>query len=414
MKKPNVSNTHCLAALDIGTSKIAMVLGQLHPDGNIEILTACTAPSKGLKKGVVINIEDAVDSIQRVITETEVLTEITVNTVCVGIAGSHIHSVNCEGMAPIQESEVSQNDVSRAIETAQAMQLPADQVVLHVLPRDFAVDSQKDIKNPIGMSGYRLSANVHMVTGGINPIENVRKCVKRCGLEISGIVLEQLASSLSVLDEDEKELGVCLIDIGGGTSDIAVFNRGAVTHTSVIPVGGDHVSNDISVTLRTSAKNAETIKTQYGCALERLVGSEETIEVPGIAGRPAKPMKRQALARVIESRYEELFDLVKKRLLKEHLDDLAVAGVVVTGGGSKIEGVCELAENVLDMPVRLGRPQQDKFRGVFETVNNPIYATGLGLLVFAADALEQSKQSVHRSRVKNAWKRISNWFERNF
>ena len=414
MKNPTISDKHYLAALDIGTSKIAMILGQLQADGSIEILIACTTPSKGLKKGVVINIEDAVKSIQAVITETEMLTDVTVDTVCVGISGSHINSMNCEGMAPIQEDEVSQSDINRAIETAKAIQLPADQMVLHVLPRSFAIDDQKDIKKPIGMSGYRLLANVHMVTGGINPIENVRKCVKRCGLKISDIVLEQLASGRSVLSEDEEELGVCLIDIGGGTSDIVVFTHGAVAHTSVIPVGGDHVSNDISVALRASAKNAEEIKIQYGCALEKLVGSEETIEVPGIAGRPARQMRRQALARVVELRYAELFDLVKRHLREEYLNELAVTGVVVTGGGSKMEGVCELAENVLDMPVRLGRPLQDRFLGVFETVNNPIYATGLGLLLFATDSLEESREFVAKNKIKNAWERVTDWLERNF
>ena len=414
MKNTRMLDQPYITALDIGTNKIAMIVGKIQKDNNIEIISACTTPAKGMKKGVVINIEDAVDSIQNVLSETEIISELNIESVYVGIAGSHINSFNCEGMAPIQESEVSQNDVKRATETAQAMQLPADQMILHVLSRDFAIDDQNDIKNPIGMSGYRLLANVHMITAGINPVENVKKCVKRCQLKVEEVVLEQLASSLAVLDEDEKELGVCLVDIGGGTSDIAVFNRGAVVHTSVIPIGGDHVTNDISVVLRSPVRDAEGIKINYGCALESLVRDDETIEVPGIAGRPSRPLARSALARVIEMRYRELFELIKQHLKKNKLDDLAVTGIVLTGGSSKIEGACELATESLGVPVRLGRPQADKFCGVFETVNNPIYATGLGLLLHAAESLKDSRKTKQHQGIKSVWHSIVGWLKHNF
>ncbi len=403
-----------IVALDIGTSKIAAIAGRVRDDATVEILAVGMTPSQGLKKGVIVNIEQAVESIQAAIKEVEIMAEIPVSSVCVGVTGDHIKSLNGDGVAPIKDDEVTQYDVDRAIETAQAIQLPVDQTILHVLPRDFRIDDQQDIKDPIGMSGYRLHANVHIVTGGVHPIENIKKCVKRCGLEVVDIVLEQIASSLSVLIDDERELGVCLVDIGGGTSDIAVFDKGAAVYTSVIPIGGDHVTHDVTVTLRTPTKNAEEIKLQYGCALESLARENETVEVPGVAGRLASRSERRLLVKVIEMRYEELFEFVVRELKRNGLEQIPVTGIVLTGGGSKIEGVTELAEKVFNAPVRIGRPQQEKIIGLTEVINNPIHATGVGLLLYVNGLLEQHKMIDEGTGIGKAWHKLSNWVSQNF
>jgi len=307
-----------LTALDIGTSKVAVIVGDVVGD-DIEILSVGSCLSKGMKKGVVINIEEMVDSIRRAVEEAELMAECKVSSVYVGVAGSHIQSLNCHGAAPIRDGEVSRADIGNAIETAQAIQIAGDQQVLHILPRDFTIDGEQGIKDPIGMSGYRLEATVHLITGGAHPIQNIAKCVRRCGLEVASFVLEPIASSLAVLTPDERELGVCLVDIGGGTTDIAVFTRGAVVHTAVIPIAGDHVTNDIAVTLRTPTKSAEEIKLKYGFALKRHADESETVEVPGLsAEKPATRIRRQMLAEIIEPRYEELFSLVRRELERHH------------------------------------------------------------------------------------------------
>ena len=401
-----------LVALDIGTSKTAAIVGRTREVDGIEVLGIGTCPSSGLKRGVVINIEETVNSIRTAVEEAELMSELAISEVHVGVSGSHVRSFSCEGMAPIKDNEVSQVDIERAIETAQAMQLPADQRVLHVLPRDFSIDGQGGIKNPVGMSGYLLHANVHMVTGEVHPINNVVKCVKRCNLEIADIVLEQIASARAVLDSDESELGVCLLDIGGGTTDIAVFSKGTVTHSAVIPIAGDHVTNDIAVTLRTPTKNAEEIKLKYGCALRQFAGEEETIEVPSIADRPSTRLRRRSLAEVIQPRYEELFNLVREELEEKGLDSLTVAGFVLTGGSSKIEGVTELAADVFSAPVRVGRPGNG-FSGLTEMVKNPVYATGTGLLRFAGETSPAAARDLH-SGFSALWKGARNWFQRNF
>ena len=408
------SEERILVALDIGTSKVAAIVGKVTEDNKIEVLGIGTCPSSGLKRGVVVNIEETVESIHSAVEEAELMAEIRIGEVYVGISGKHIKSFNCEGMAPIKDNEVGQLDIDRAIETAQAMQLPADQRVLHVLPRDFSIDGQPGIKNPIGMSGYRLHANVHMVTGEVHPINNIIKCVRRCKLEIADIVLQQIASGQAVLDADESELGVCMLDIGGGTTDIAVFSKGTVTHTVVIPIGGDHVTNDIAVTLRTPTKHAEEIKLKYGCALKQFAGEDETIEVESIAGRPPTRLRRRSLAEVIQPRYEELFNLVRKELREKALEDLTVAGFVLTGGSSKIEGILELAESVFNAPVRIGRPQ-DNIKGLLDIVNNPIYATGIGLLHFAVETSPATGRSGELGiGVGSVWGKFKNWFQRNF
>ena len=402
-----------LVSLDIGTSKTAVIVGAVTAD-DIEVLGVGTCPSSGLKKGVVVNIEETVDSIRRAVEEAELMSEMRIGAVHVGISGSHVRSFSCEGMAPIKDGEVSQLDIERAIETAQAMQLPADQRVLHVLPKDFSVDGQKDIKNPVGMSGYRLHANVHMVTGEKHSIDNVTKCVKRCNLDIEDIVLEQVASAQAVLGDDERDLGVCLLDIGGGTTDIAVFSKGTIAHTMVIPIAGDHVTNDIAVTFRTPTKSAEEIKMKYGCAMKQFAGEEETIEVMSVAGRPPTSLRRRSLAQVIQPRYEELFALVLENLKEQGMDTLTVAGFVLTGGSARIEGVVELAESVFNAPVRVGKPHAG-ITGLTDVVNNPIYATGVGLLCHAAAVSELADRGRQfHPDFGSIWGRFRRWFQENF
>jgi len=402
-----------LTALDIGTSKVAVIVGDVVGD-DIEILSVGSCLSKGMKKGVVINIEEMVDSIRRAVEEAELMAECKVSSVYVGVAGSHIQSLNCHGAAPIRDGEVSRADIGNAIETAQAIQIAGDQQVLHILPRDFTIDGEQGIKDPIGMSGYRLEATVHLITGGAHPIQNIAKCVRRCGLEVASFVLEPIASSLAVLTPDERELGVCLVDIGGGTTDIAVFTRGAVVHTAVIPIAGDHVTNDIAVTLRTPTKSAEEIKLKYGFALKRHADESETVEVPGLsAEKPATRIRRQRLAGIIEPRYEELFSLVRRELERHHFEDVVVSGIVLTGGSAKLEGVAELAEGVFQMPVRIGRPAA--VEGFPSISRDPVHATGLGLLRYAADmGSAGGAEQRHAGRVKNTWLKAKAWLQENF
>jgi len=402
-----------LTALDIGTSKVAVIVGDVVGD-DIEIRSVGSCLSNGMKKGVVINIEEMVDSIRRAVEEAELMAECKVSSVYVGVAGSHIQSLNCHGAAPIRDGEVSRADIGNAIETAQAIQIAGDQQVLHVLPRDFTIDGEQGIKDPIGMSGYRLEATVHLITGGAHPIQNIAKCVRRCGLEVESFVLEPIASSLAVLTPDERELGVCLVDIGGGTTDIAVFTRGAVVHTAVIPIAGDHVTNDIAVTLRTPTKSAEEIKLKYGFALKRHADESETVEVPGLsAEKPATRIRRQMLAEIIEPRYEELFSLVRRELERHHFEDVVVSGIVLTGGSAKLEGVAELAEGVFQMPVRIGRPAA--VEGFPSISRDPVHATGLGLLRYAADmGSGGAGERQHAGRVKNTWLKAKAWLQENF
>ena len=413
--KSNSMDHPIVVALDIGTNKIAVIIGKQLDDGTVDILSVGTTPSEGLKKGVVVNIEDATNSIRAAIEEAESTVDFVIREVCVGIAGGHIRSINCEGMAPIRDSEVTQTDIERAIETAKAVQLPADQQVLHVLPHDFAIDDQQGIKDPLGMSGYRLSANVHMVTGGRHPVQNIVKCVKHCGLSVSHIVLDQIASSQAVLTEDEKELGVCLLDIGGGTTDMSVFVKGTPIYTSVIAIGGDHVTNDIAVTFRTPTRNAEDVKIRYGCALTQFIGEDETIEILGVADRPVTRHQRRSLGMIIEPRYEELFELVNRELQREKKNTYAVTGYVLTGGASKMEGAQELAQKIFNAPVRIGRPQQAGLTGIVDLINNPIYATGVGLLLYAIDmATDMSEQHNTRHGIKRKWNHFRQWFQDNF
>ncbi|MCK5189891.1 MAG: cell division protein FtsA, partial [Methylococcales bacterium] len=340
-----------IVGLDIGTSKVAAIVAELTGDDEIEIIGIGVSPSKGLKKGVVVNLESTVHSIQRAVEEAELMAGCHVQSVFAGIAGSQIKSLNSHGIVAIKDKEVSQYDIDRVIDSARAVAIPADQKILHILPQEFVIDQQEGIKEPIGMSGIRLEAKVHMVTGSVSAAQNIIKCIRRCGLDVEDIVLEQLASCTSVLTEDEKELGVLLCDIGGGTTDIAIFSEGAIKHTAVIPIAGDQVTNDIAVALRTPTKSAEEIKREYACALTQLANAEQMINVPSIGDREPRKISEQNLAEIIEPRYEELMLLVQAELRRSGYEDLIAAGMVLTGGSSKVKGLIDLAEEIFHMPV---------------------------------------------------------------
>lgn len=407
------SGNELIVGLDIGTTKIIALVGTINEDGNVEVIGVGSHPSRGLKRGVVVNIEATVNSIQRAIEEAELMAGCEIHSAFTGISGSHIRSLNSHGIVAIHDREVVQADVDRVIDAARAVAIPADQKIIHILPQEFIIDSQEGIREPIGMSGVRLEAKVHIITGGVSAAQNIIKCVERCGLKVSEIILQQLASSYAVLSEDEKELGTCMIDIGGGTTDIAIFTEGAIRHTAVIPIAGDQVTNDIAVALRTPTKHAEEVKIKYGCALSRLADENITIEVPGVAHRQAKTLSKRVLAEVIEARYEELFALVMAELRRSGFEDLIAAGVVLTGGASRIEGALELAEQVFQMPVRLGSPQN--VTGMKEILNNPIYSTGVGLLHFGHQQREESVNEIKLgSSVKNIIAQMKSWFQGNF
>jgi cell division protein FtsA len=408
------SDRNLLVGLDIGTSKVVAIVGEIKSDGALEIIGIGSHPSRGLKKGVVVNIESTVQSIQRAVEEAELMAGCEIHSVYAGIAGSHVRSLNSHGIVAIKDKEVVQGDVDRVIDAAKAVAIPADQKILHVLPQEYIIDSQEGIRDPIGMSGVRLEAKVHIVTGADSAAQNIVKCVQRCGLTVDDIVLEQLASSYAVLTEDEKDLGVCVVDIGGGTTDIAVFGGGAIRHTAVIPIAGDQVTNDIAVSMRTPTQYAEDIKIKYACALSQLANPDETIEVPSVGDRPPRRLARQTLAEIVEPRYEELFALVRDELRRAGLEEQVATGIVLTGGSAKMEGAIELAEEVFHMPVRLGVPQF--VSGLADVVSNPIHATGVGLLLFARSSLEMRRNTpaMLGGGVKNLFERMKAWFAGNF
>ncbi|MBN2689434.1 MAG: cell division protein FtsA [Gammaproteobacteria bacterium] len=402
-----------LVGLDIGTTKIVALVGEIKSDGRLEIIGIGSHPSKGLKRGVVINIEATVNSIQRAIEEAELMAGCDIRSTHTGISGSHIRSLNSHGIVAIHDQEVGQADIDRVIDAAKAVAIPADQKILHILPQEFIVDNQEGIREPIGMSGVRLEAKVHIVTGSVSAAQNIVKCVEKCGLKVGDIVLQQLASSYSVLTDDEKELGICMIDIGGGTTDIAVFTDGAIRHTAVIPIAGDQVTNDIAVALRTPTKHAEDIKVKYGCALMRMIDPQDTVSVPSASHSGPKSIFKRELANVIEARYEELFELVAAELRRSGFEDLVAAGIVLTGGGSKMDGVLELAEQVFEMPVRFGIPKN--IGGLKDVVSNSIYATGVGLLMSAHDEQHTKEPDmVLGDGIKSLWQRMRSWFQGNF
>ncbi len=395
-----------IVGLDIGTSKVVAIVGEINPDGEVEIIGLGSQPSRGMKKGVVVNIESTVQSIQRAVEEAELMADCQVHSVYTGIAGSHIKSLNSHGMVAIKDKrEVSAADVERVVDAARAVAIPAEQRILHVIPQEYIIDQQEGIKEPIGMSGIRLDARVHLVTAADSAVQNIEKCVRRCHLEVDDIILEQLASSYAVLTEDEKELGVCMVDIGGGTTDIAVFTEGAIRHTAVIPIAGDQVTNDIAVAMRTPTQYAEEIKIKYASALKQLASPDETIEVPGVGDRPPRQLSRQVLASVVEPRYEELLTLVQAELKHSGYLELLGAGIVLTGGSSRMEGAVDLAEEVFHMPVRLGVPQHVK--GLADVVRNPIYSTGVGLLLYGLHNRRERRSPLAGG--EGLWERVKRW-----
>ncbi len=404
-----------IVGLDIGTSKVLAIVGEVSPSGEVEIIGVGHHPSRGMKKGVVVNIESTVQSIQRAVEEAELMAGCQIHSVYAGIAGSHINSFNSHGIVAIKDKEVGPGDVERVIEAARALAIPADQKVLHILPQEFIIDKQEGVREPIGMCGVRLEAKVHIVTGAASAAQNIIKCVRRCGLEVDDIILEQLASSTSVLTEDEKELGVCLVDIGGGTTDISVFTEGAIRHTAVIPIAGDQVTNDIAVALRTPTQYAEEIKKKYACALAQLAGADETIDVPSVGDRPPRKLSRQTLAEVVEPRIEELFGLVLAELRRSGFEDVIGSGLVLTGGSAKMEGVIDLAEEVFHMPVRLGVPQY--VGGLSGVVHNPLYATGVGLVLYGSKSAHggtYARSGRSGGGMQGAVDKMKSWFQGNF
>ena len=402
-----------IVGLDIGTSKVVTIVGTISPADTVEVVGIGMTPSRGLKRGIVVDIESTVESIRRAVEEAELMAGCEINDVYAGIAGGHVRSLNSHGIVAITDKEVTSFDVERVIDAARAVAIPADQKLLHVLPQEFLVDSEVGIRVPIGMSGVRLEAKVHLVTGAVSAAQNIVKCIQRCGLDVRDLVLEQLASSYAVLTEDEKELGICLLDIGGGTSDIAVFCGGAIQHTAVIPIAGAQATNDIAVSLRTPTLHAEEIKIRYACALSQLANPDETIEVPSVGDRPPRRLARQTLAEVVESRYEELLTLVHDEIRRSGYEEMIAAGVVLTGGSAKMEGAVELAEEIFHVPVRLGVPQY--VEGLADVVRNPIHATGVGLLLYAREAANgRADGAVAKAKDPGMLGKMKTWVQGQF
>ncbi len=400
-----------VTGLDIGTTKICVIVAELTENG-VEIIGCGISPSQGLKKGVVVNIDVTVESIKQAIEAAEAMAGVALDSAFVGIAGGHIKGINSRGVIAIsgKSQEITQADVDRVIEAAKAITLPADRRVIHVIPQEFIIDDQGGVKEPVGMSGSRLEAEIHIVTGAVASAENIIKCATRAGLEVRDIVLQPLASSEATLTADEKELGVILIDIGGGTSDIAVFVDGSIRHTAVLPLGGDHLTHDIAIGLRTPPQCAEDIKRQYGCALASLVGGEEAVEVPSVGGRKPRLLSRAMLCEIVQPRMEEIFTHAGLEVKRAGLMEQVAAGIVVTGGSSAMAGVPELAEQLFDLPVRLGIPSG--VGGLKEVVSSPMHATGVGLVLYGAAHLDQHRfsRSSEQSLVDKIIKRMRQWF----
>jgi len=405
-------NKNLIVGLDIGTTKVAALVAELQPDGALEILGLGSHESKGLKKGVVVNIEETVAAIQRALEEAELMADCKISSAYAGIAGSHIRSFNSTGMVAVKDREVSALDVERAVETAKAVNIPTDQQILHVLRQEFIIDGQEDVREPIGMSGVRLEVKVHIVTGAVSAAQNIVKCVRRCGLEVNDLILQPLASARAVLSDDERELGVCLVDIGGGTTDLAVFTHGAIRHTAVIPIAGSQITSDIAMALRTPTAEAESLKLRHGVALRQLADPNEMIEVPGIGDRPPRALSRQTLAEVIEPRVEELYQMVQKVLHDSGNEQLLSSGIVLSGGSSEMQGMVELGEEIFHMPVRMGVPRYSG--GLADVVRNPRYATAVGLLLEGVSQVQQGRMQRQDGSVRAVLARMREWFQRNF
>ncbi len=402
-----------IIGLDIGTSKVVAIVAELMADGSMNVIGLGQHVSRGLKKGVVINIDSTVNAIQRAIEEAELMADCTIKNVFTGIAGSHVQSINARGMVKIKDAEVTQADVARVIETAQAIALPSDQQILHILTQEYIIDGQEDVREPLGMSGMKLEVKVHIVTGAVAAAQNIVKSIKRCGLEVTDLILQPLASSEAVLTEDEKELGVCLVDVGGGTTDIAVFKQGAIRHTAVIPIAGDQITNDVAVALRTPTQSAEDINIKHGCALRQLADPREVVEVQGTDGREGRQLSVQTLAEVIEPRVVELYEFVLAELRRSGLEEMIASGIVITGGSAMMKGMVELGEEIFHMPVRLGLPRY--VGGLSEVVSNPRYATGVGLLLIGKRQVAQQIQvSLDANSFGRILERMKSWFQGNF
>ena len=399
-----------IVGLDIGTTKICAVVGEVRPEG-LEIIGMGSHPSEGLRKGVVINIENTVDSIKAAIEEAETMAGCEIGSVYAGIAGGHIEGVNKPGVIALKEKEVTKKDIERVIETASAVAVPMDREVIHTLVQEFIVDDQDGIVDPLGMSGVRLEAKVHIVTGAVTSAQNIIKCANRAGLDVYDIVLESLASSEAVLSKEERNLGAALIDFGGGTTDLALFSKGAIKHTSVLALGGDNLTYDIAVGLRTPKLEAEKIKIKYGAALSSMIGKDETIEVPGVGGRSPRTLSRQILGEILEPRVEEIFTLIYEELVQSGYDELASSGVVVTGGSAELPGISEMAEQIFSAPARVGYPQD--VDGLVDLINKPMYATAVGLVLYGAKTYKQKKK--FRIRDSNIFHlvmaRMKRWFK---
>ena len=402
-----------IVGLDIGTSKVVAVVAEIMPNGRHEVIGLGQHESKGIKKGVVVNIEATVESIQRALEEAELMADCQIRTVWTGIAGSHIRSFNSSGMVAIRDKEVTAADVERVIETAKAVNIPTDQQLLHTVPQEFMVDNQEDVREPIGMSGIRLEVKVHIVTGAVSAVQNIIKCVRRCGLEVADLTLQPMASADAVLTADEKELGVVLVDIGGGTTDVAIFTEGAIRHTAVIPIAGDQITNDIAMALRTPTAEAEEIKVRYGAAKQVLADPGESFDVPGLGDRAARSLSRQTHAAVIEPRVEELFSLVHQVVRESGFEEVLSSGIVLTGGSAMMPGMTELAEDIFLKPARLGIP--DYSGQLADVVKSARYATVLGLLMEAKRQYLRG-QVVNRQggSAKAVWQRMKEWFLGNF
>lgn len=394
-----------LVGLDIGTSKVATIVAVVDGSGEIDIVGIGTSDCHGLKKGVVVDIESTVQSIQRSVQEAELMAGCEISSVSVGVAGTHISSMNSHGIVGIKDKEVTKTDIDRVIEAAGAVAIPADQRILHVIPQEYLIDDHDGIQQPLGMSGVRLEAKVHIVTCADSAIQNVTKCVMRCGLEVDSIILQQLASGYAVLSKDEKDLGVCMVDIGAGTTDISVYTGGAIRHTSIVPIAGDQVTNDIAVAIRTPTQSAEEIKIRFGCAISQMVGMDESFDVTSVSERKAMRMSRQTLADVIQPRYEELLTLVMNEVRRSGFEELIPAGIVLTGGASRMEGVLDLAEEIFHAPVRLGVPRN--VSGLQDVVKNPIYATTVGLVQSGLSSHGDYKVQTDRKRW---WKKLGSLF----
>jgi cell division protein FtsA len=399
-----------IVGLDIGTTKICCIVGELTPDG-IDVVGIGTQPSRGLRKGVVINIDATVASIRRAVEEAELMAGCEISSVFAGIAGGHIRGLNSQGVVAVKDREVRQGDIDRVLDAARAINIPQDREILHVLPQEYVIDEQDGIREPLGMSGVRLEAKVHIVTAAVSSAQNIIKCCARTNLSVTAVVLEPLASAEAVVADEEKELGVALVDIGGGTTDVAIFSNGAIQHTSVIPLGGNHLTNDIAVGLRTPMQEAERIKIRFGSAQSQLLDREETIEVPSVGGRAPRVLSRRILCEIIEPRVEEIFGLVRKEIEKAGQQDLLASGVVLTGGSTALHAMPELAEEVLGLPVRRGIPRG--VGGLIDVIKSPQHATAVGLLHYGARHGRTPGMRLGASS-GNLRERVLGWFREMF